>query len=174
MRASAQTHVLHKVFFMLLLFISLSLFPKLHVARWDGCTPSQASKHFCWFLTTFCSQEVFELRWGSGEVERVRRAQVKVSVLRAVFYLELCGSQTFSLGGNSIISKSDCNQNTGFLFPLKGFCMAKKSLVSFLVLGFHWQHEIIFETEGMTDTCRIASFLFDKTVHIKVLVLHLF
>lgn len=42
---------------------SSSLFPKLHVAQWDGCTPSQASKlHFCWFLTTFCSQEVFELR----------------------------------------------------------------------------------------------------------------
>lgn len=52
---------------------------------------------------------------------------MKVSVLQAEFYLKLCGSQTFSLGENSIISKSDCNQNTDFLFPLKGFCTAKKS-----------------------------------------------
>lgn len=31
-------------------------------------------------------------------------------------------------GGNSVISKSDCNQNTDFLFPLKGFCEAKKKV----------------------------------------------
>lgn len=103
------------------------------------------------------------------------RTQVKVSVLRAVLYPELAGCQTLSLGENSVISKSDCSQSTDFFsFPLKGFCMAKMPLVPFIVLGFHSQHEINFELERMTGIFRIAAFLSDKTIHIKVLVLHLF
>lgn len=43
---------------------------------------------------------------------------MKVSVLRAVLYPELAGSQTLSLGENSVISKSDCSQSTDFFhFP---------------------------------------------------------
>lgn len=99
------------------------------------CTCASFPSHFSlllpvgWLLPAEANELHFLLIFSHLLLQRsiwsevMERTQVKVSVLWAVFYSDLGESQTFSLGKNSVISKTDWSQNMIFFphFPWKDF-----------------------------------------------------
>lgn len=126
--------------------------------------------NFCFPLTFPAGYSHQVLQWSGG---RLRKTEVKASLLS--WALSEAAWEP-AKGGTSVIWNLSIAKIEIFSFPWKKFlCQKMKVLrvnhnIRFLLVA--WNK--LLWNERLIDIFGIATFLFDKTIHIKVLVFNLF